>query len=129
MKTGQKIEIYAGENTEVSYPVVEMAEDEKPVNSVVRESVATRTGAGAVPLTSSIVKIVTTGANALTLADGEEGQRISLVMVTDGGDGTLTPANFAGGTTATFNDAGDVLELLFLDGDWHITLNKGVTIA
>ena len=65
------------------------------------------TGAGAVDVVSAITEIVTTGAQALTLADGVEGQIKFLVMKTDGGDGTLTPTNFGSGSTLTFNTAGD----------------------
>lgn len=75
-------------------------------------------GAGAVDVTSAITHIVTTGANALTLADGEEGQEKFIVMKTDGGDGTLTPTNYANGTTLTFNDVGDSVHLLFTNGSW-----------
>lgn len=78
----------------------------------------TRTGAGAISLTTTKTLIVTTGANALTLADGVEGQVKFLVMKTDGGDGTLTPANLYNGTTITFNDVGDSAHLVFIDGQW-----------
>lgn len=79
----------------------------------------TRTGAGAVSVTSPITWIVSTGANALTLADGEEGQRKFIIMKTDGGDATLTPTNLGNGTTITFNDAGDSADLLFTNGEWY----------
>ena len=71
-------------------------------------------GAGAVDVVSAITEITTTGANALTLADGVEGQLKFIVMITDGGDGTLTPTNFGSGSTITFNDAGDTATLLSL---------------
>lgn len=79
----------------------------------------TRTGAGAVSVTNPITWIVSTGANALTLADGEEGQRKFIIMKTDGGDATLTPTNLGNGTTITFNDAGDSADLLFTNGEWY----------
>lgn len=90
---------------------------------------ATISGAGAIPLTASIVEITTTGANALTLADGTEGQILYLVMVTDGGDGTLTPSNFGQGSTLTFADAGDACTLLFTNGNWYVVGNQGVALA
>lgn len=71
------------------------------------------TGAGALDVTSPITHVVTTGADALTLADGVEGQEKFIVMKTDGGDGTLTPANLGNGTTITFDDAGDSAHLIF----------------
>ena len=89
----------------------------------------TITGAGAVSLVTQITYVVTTGANALTLADGAQGQTKQIVMRTDGGDGTLTPTNLAGASTITFNDVGDTVSLMFLDGEWHIMGHYGVTIA
>lgn len=84
-------------------------------------SVQTLTGAGAVDLTHRVTHVVSTGANALTLADGSEGQRKTIVMITDAGDATLTPTNFAGNpsNTITFNDVGDTAELFFTNGSWH----------
>lgn len=77
----------------------------------------TRTGAGAVSVTNPITWIVSTGANALTLADGEEGQVKLLIMKTDGGTATLTPTNLGNGTTLTFDDVGDSADLLFTNGE------------
>ena len=76
-------------------------------------------GAGAVSLATAITWIATDGKNALTLADGIEGQRKSLVMTGDTGDGTLTPRGLANGSTITFDDVGDSAELLFTNGAWH----------
>ena len=43
-----------------------------------------------------ITQVTTTGSNqALTLANGANGQIKIVTMVTDGGDGTLTPTTFA----------------------------------
>lgn len=89
----------------------------------------TLTGAGAVNLTTYSTLLVTTGANALTLAAGSEGQHKFIRMKTDGGDGTLTVTNLQGGTTLTFNDAGDFVELYYLDAKWHIIVNSGATLA
>ena len=86
-------------------------------------------GAGAVDVVSAITEITTTGANALTLADGVEGQLKFLVMITDGGDGTLTPTNFGSGSTITFNDAGDTATLLFTNSKYYLIANNGCTIA
>lgn len=86
-------------------------------------------GAGAVNLTTLTTKWTTTDADAGTLADGAEGQIKCIVMVADGGNGTLTPANFGNGSTITFNDAGDSVMLQFLDGNWWILSNNGCTVA
>ena len=79
----------------------------------------TLTGAGAVDLTSQVTHIVTTGTDALTLADGISGQEKFIVMTTDGGAGTLTPTNLGNGSTITFDDVGDSASLLFTNSAWH----------
>ena len=89
-----------------------------------------RSGAGAVPLTAPTCLLTTTGANALTLADGVAGQRLRVIMVVDGGDGTLTPTTKTGYTTITFNDASDAVDLEFTTTyGWIIVGSRGVTIA
>lgn len=86
-------------------------------------------GAGAINLTTLTTKWTTTDADAGTLADGAEGQIKCIVMVADGGNGTLTPANFGNGSTITFNDAGDSVMLQFLDGNWWLVSNNGCIVA
>lgn len=87
-------------------------------------------GAGAVNITNLITEITTTGADALTLADGTNGQIKIITMVVDGGDGTLTPTTFANGTTMTFGDAGDTVMLVFNSTlGWTIVSNSGVVVA
>lgn len=89
----------------------------------------TLTGAGAVNLTTDTTLLVTTGADALTLANGSEGQIKKVMMKTDGGDGTLTPTNRAGYSSIVFNDVGDTVTLQFQDGKWWIIGSYGVTIS
>ena len=87
-------------------------------------------GAGAVDITNLVTEITTTGADALTLANGSAGQIKIITMVVDGGDGTLTPATFANGTTITFNDANDTVALLYANTiGWVIISNSGATVA
>jgi len=88
---------------------------------------ASLSGAGALPLTASIVELTTTGADALTLADGFEGQHLYVVMVSDGGDGTLTPTNPANFATLTF-DVKDSAHLLFTNGEWYY-MGGNATVA
>lgn len=95
----------------------------------IHAATAVRTGAGAIPLNTSIVEIVSTGTNALTLANGEEGQILYVVVVTDGGSAVITPANFAQGTTLTLAEAGDACTLLFTAGKWYAVGQQGVAIA
>lgn len=78
-------------------------------------------GAGAVTVTQYKTDWSTTGSDAGTLADGTYvGQLKMIQMVADTGDGTLTPANFADGTTITFADVGDCALLLWDGSDWNV---------
>jgi hypothetical protein len=93
-------------------------------------TVTTRSGAGAVPITASTVRLTTTGADALTLANGANGQILTIIMVVDGGDGTLTPTTKTGFSTITFNDVGDSVTLqYFTTLGWMILANYGATVA
>lgn len=88
-----------------------------------------RADAGAVDPSSSVTEITTTGAAAITLADGNGGETIYLYMSTDGGDATLTPTNLLGYTTITFNDVGDAVVLYFDGTNWVILSAQGVALA
>lgn len=79
-------------------------------------------GAGAITVTQHKTNWTTTGADAGTLADGTIiGQVKVIQLIVDGGsDGTLTPANFADGSTITFADAGDTAELIWDGSDWNV---------
>lgn len=69
----------------------------------------------AVPITHRVVTMTTGGAEALTLADGVPNQEITLILGTDGGDGTLTPTTKTGWATIVFADVGDTAHLRFID--------------
>lgn len=85
-------------------------------------------GTLAVPITHRSVVMTTGGAEALTLADGLPGQRLHLVLGTDGGDGTLTPATCTGFATIVFADAKDNVDLEFIDSTvgWVVLGSAGV---
>jgi len=87
------------------------------------------TGAGAANVTDEITLLVTTGSNAITLADGTEGQRKIVKVKTDGGSAAFAPASLADGTTITMAEALDTVELVFADGAWQIISNIGCTVA
>lgn len=82
----------------------------------------TRADAGAISIATYYTYLTTTGAAAMTLPDGAIlGQIKKLHMTVDGGDATVTPATFDSGTTITFADVGDVIELMWLgsaNGGW-----------
>jgi hypothetical protein len=87
-------------------------------------------GAGAVDVTNPITEVTSTGVgDALTLADGVEGQHKYVVHIVDGGSAVLTPTNLLGGTTLTMADAGDTVHLLFTNGSWCVVGNNGTVIA
>ena len=65
------------------------------------------TAAGAVNLTTAVTTVASTGAIALTIANGAVGQIKIILFITDGGTATLTPATMQNGTTLAFADAGD----------------------
>lgn len=85
----------------------------------------------AIPVTATYVA-KTTGADAeaLTLADGVEGQVLVISLATDGGGtGTLTPTTKSGFVSIAFADAGDTAALMFVDSTvgWVILGTAGVT--
>jgi len=86
-------------------------------------------GAGAVDVTNMITEVTTTGADALTLADGAEGQHKYITMIVDSDDGTLTPAHLNGGSTITFAAVGDAVHLLFTNSAWQIVGINGAVVA
>ena len=87
------------------------------------------TVAGAVSIATEVSTLATTGAIAITLADGIEGQRKTIVMITDGGTATLTPANFGNGSTLAFADVLDTVELIFVNDAWYVTSLEGAVVA
>ena len=94
------------------------------------QSAQSLSGAGAVDVTSQITHFTSTGAaQALTLADGTAGQLKTIVHISDGGSGVLTPSNFGSGSTITFTNAGDTATLLFTNSAWYLIGSYGVTVA
>lgn len=76
-------------------------------------------GAGAINITTAYTAWATTSTDAGSLADGAvKGQFKKIQLVSDGGDGTLTPTNLSGGSTITFADVGDTAELVFDGSNW-----------
>ena len=90
-------------------------------------------GAGAVDITSLATAFTSTAAgNALTLADGAQGQLKTIIYVAEaaGGDtGVLTPTNLGSATTITFNAVGDSVTLQFAGTDWWVVGLRGAAVA
>ena len=97
----------------------------------IRGGVQSLSGAGAVDLTNLVTELTTTGADALTLADGTTSGQVKIVnMIVDGGDGTLTPVTFANGTTITFDAVAESATLVWNSTiGWVATSVQGATIA
>ena len=90
-------------------------------------------GPGAVNITSLATAFTSTAAgNALTLADGAQGQIKTIIYVAEaaGGDtGVLTPTNLGSATTITFNAVGDAVTLQFAGTDWWVVGFRGAVVA
>jgi hypothetical protein len=100
-------------------------------NATITGGVQSLSGAGAVDLTNLVTELTTTGANALTLANGTTSGQVKIVnMIVDGGDGTLTPVTFANGTTITFDAVAESATLVWNSTiGWVATSVQGATIA
>jgi hypothetical protein len=86
------------------------------------------TGPGAINVTQEFTSINTTGTDAYTLANGSEGQRKTIIMNGDSGNGTLTPSNVLGFSDIEFTAVGQSVTLVFLNTKWNIVASYGVTI-
>jgi len=90
-------------------------------------------GPGAVNITSLATAFTSTATgNALTLADGAQGQIKTIIYVAEaaGGDtGVLTPTNLGSATTITFNAVGDSVTLQFAGTDWWVVGFRGAAVA
>ncbi len=120
--------------TKVGFPIVPNLDDqgEKGLTPWYPTNKNTTVAADvlAIPVTHLYVA-KTTGADAeaLTLADGKEGQVLVINLTTDGGGaGTLTPSTATGWATIVFADAGDQATLMFINSTlgWIILGLKGV---
>lgn len=96
-------------------------------------AVQSLSGPGAVNITSLVTAFTSTATgNALTLADGAQGQLKTIIYVAEaaGGDtGVLTPANLGSATTITFNAVGDSVTLQFAGTDWWVVGFRGAVVA
>jgi len=98
-----------------------------------QQNITAGTG-GAINVTSYFTTINTdAGGDTFTLANGTVvGQLKKIRLVVDGGgDGVVTPTLMFGGTTITFNDANDEVELMWtgVSVGWVPIYNVGATIA
>ena len=91
------------------------------------------TGSGStevVNLTDTVTLLITTGSSQqFSLADGVEGQIKIISMVTDGGTGVVTPANFVNGTNITFDDVQDTVTLLYQSTGWVLLARQNAVVG
>jgi hypothetical protein len=96
-------------------------------------TVQSLSGPGAVNITSLATAFTSTATgNALTLADGAQGQLKTVIYVAEaaGGDtGILTPTNLGSATTITFNAVGDSATLQFAGTDWWVVGFRGAVVT
>ena len=89
-------------------------------------------GAGALPITESFLDVQPQGAaEALTLADGAEGQELILKCsgIAAAETAVITPANFADGSTITLDANLESVSLVFANSTWNLVSNVDATIA
>ena len=104
--------------------------DEPAANFIPSGAQQSLSGAGAVDVVSFSTMLTTTGANALTLANGTRvGQLKEIMLTVDGGDGTLTPSTASGYTTIVFSNIGDMVLLRWTAAGWVILKRGNVATA
>ena len=81
-----------------------------------------------IPVTKRLVTKSTGGAEALTLANGTAGQKLTVYITAAVGTGTLTPATSLNFGTCIFIAAGDTADFEYVDDTvgWIITGTAGV---
>jgi predicted Rossmann fold nucleotide-binding protein DprA/Smf involved in DNA uptake len=56
----------------------------------------------------------------MDLADGEEGQQMTITGDGSSFDVVVTPASLGSGTTITFDAADEYADMIFSSGSWHV---------
>lgn len=88
-------------------------------------------GAGAVNVTTQTTALTTSGvAQALTLADGTNGQTKTIIHDVDGGSAVLTPTTKTGFSTVTFTNVGETVTLQYLTTrGWFVLSSYGAVVT
>jgi hypothetical protein len=131
-ETGTGALVFANTPTLVT-PVLGVATATSIATGPIFGTIQSLSGPGAVNITSLATAFTSTAAgNALTLADGAQGQIKTIIYVAEaaGGDtGVLTPTNLGSATTITFNAVGDSVILQFAGSDWWVVGLLGAVVA
>lgn len=96
-----------------------------------KRSTVTILATGAVPLDiDNAIINATSGVQALTLADGYEGQELDLKMIAGANNSVLTPAHLLDGTTITFaTGTTQSATLKFHGANWNVIGTPTATVA
>jgi hypothetical protein len=131
-ETGTGALVFANTPTLVT-PVLGVATATSIATGPIFGTIQSLSGPGAVNITSLATAFTSTATgNALTLADGAQGQLKTIIYVAEaaGGDtGVLTPTNLGSATTITFNAIGDSVILQFAGSDWWVVGLRGAVVA
>lgn len=102
-------------------------------NSQVSTAKTTTTGPGTIDASESVHELTGNAvSNAVTLNDGVQNQRITILYVAEAAGGNnviVTPTNAVGFNTITFSDVGDSAELIFGTGGWFVITTNGAVVA
>jgi hypothetical protein len=131
-ETGTGANVFANTPTLVT-PVLGVASATSLATGPIFGTIQSLSGSGAVNITTLTTAFTSTGTgDALTLADGAQGQLKTIIYVAEaaGGDtGILTPTNLGSATTITFNAVGDSVTLQFAGTDWWVIGLRGAAVA
>jgi len=131
-ETGTGALVFATSPTLVT-PVLGVATATSIATGPIFGTIQSLSGPGAVNITSLATAFTSTGTgNALTLADGAQGQLKTIIYVAEaasGDTGVLTPTNLGSATTITFNNIGDSVTLQFAGTDWWVVGFRGAVVA
>jgi hypothetical protein len=131
-ETGTGALVFATSPTLVT-PVLGVATATSIATGPIFGTIQSLSGPGAVNITTLTTAFTSTAAgNALTLADGAQGQLKTIIYAAEaaGGDtGVLTPTNLGSATTITFNAVGDSVTLQFVGTDWWVVGLRGAAVA
>ena len=131
-ETGTGALVFADTPTLVT-PVLGVATATSIATGPIFGTIQSLSGPGAVNITALTTAFTSTATgNALTLADGAQGQLKTIIYVAEaaGGDtGVLTPTNLGSATTITFNAVGDSVILQFAGADWWVVGLRGAVVA
>ena len=97
----------------------------------VTQGTVAHSAAGAIPVTHAIVNMTVDGTKAFTLANGADGQMITLTCVaaTNTPDGTITPTNRNGFASLDMDAVGETFTLMFSNSKWNVVSSHGGAVA